>query len=141
MNTKIAFCIFLVEGGQHFYSQRFVAIIYELINTMSLSIRLLENYYQIQYSYLCTNPQLLNTATPSANFEIHVDILINNNTLTTKTFDSQLITGLASRFVKFWELLEYDVNLNISDDSSHSFNMGLKCKIFELYAPTNCLLS
>ena len=51
---------------------------------MSLSIRLLENYYQIQYSYLCTNPQLLNTATPSANFEIHVDILINNNTLTTK---------------------------------------------------------
>lgn len=108
---------------------------------MSLSIRLLENYYQIQYSYLCTNPQLLNTATPSANFVIHVDILINNNTLTTKTFDSQLITGLASRFVKFWELLEYDVNLNISDDSSHSFNMGLKCKIFELYAPTNCLLS
>ena len=86
---------------------------------MSLSIRLLENYYQIQYSYLCTNPQLLNTATPSANFVIHVDILINNNTLTTKTFDSQLITGLASRFVKFWELLEYDVNLNISDDSSH----------------------
>ena len=85
MKTKIAFCIFfLVEGGQHFYSQRFVAIIYELINTMSLSIRLLENYYQIQYSYLCTNPQLLNTATPSANFVIHVDILINNNTLTTK---------------------------------------------------------
>ncbi|CAX41184.1 conserved hypothetical protein [Candida dubliniensis CD36] len=141
MRNVSHFFFFFSKLGQPFYNQRFVAIIYELINIMSLSIRLFEDYYKLQYSYLCTKPQLLKTATPSVNFVIHVNILINNNALTTRTFDSQLITGLATRFTKFWSLLEYEVSLNICDDSSHTFDMVLKCKIFELYAPTNCLLS
>lgn len=106
---------------------------------MSIAIRVDENYYKLTYDYKTDNQQLSSITIPYPELSIHFDIIINNTQLKSSTYGAQFLTQLSKRFANFWNNLEYDSALNISDDSNHTFDLNLKCQVFSNYAASNHL--
>ena len=108
---------------------------------MSFAIRFNKDYYKLTFNYKTENQNISSVTTPYPDLPIHFDIFINNTQVKTTTYGSQFLNQLSNRFISFWNQLDYDTLIHISDDSLHSFDLNLKCKVFSNYATSNHLQS
>ncbi|RCK57498.1 hypothetical protein Cantr_06756 [Candida viswanathii] len=106
---------------------------------MSFAIRVDQDYYKLTFEYEGDSSNLSNLTTPYPDLPVHFDVFINNIQVTTTTYGAGFLTQLSSRFVAFWGRLEYDATVHIADNSTHSFDLNLKCKVFSNYATSNHL--
>lgn len=108
---------------------------------MSFAIRVNTDYYKLTFNYITDNLDTSSLTTPYPELTIHFDIFINNTQIKTTTYGSQFLNQFSNRFISFWNQLDYDTLIHISDDSIHSFDLNLKCKVFSNYATSNHLQS
>ncbi|CAK9440016.1 uncharacterized protein LODBEIA_P41160 [Lodderomyces beijingensis] len=102
---------------------------------MSIAIRQGQRYFKLGYSTEVNSPDESTLVLPAPTMRIAIDLMINNIQLRTTNYDN-VVSQIATRFTKFWQMAKYDVAVEISDDSCSSFTIACKDTIFA-QAPAN----